>query len=125
MAERLRKEQKPPELIIPVPLHPARYRSRGFNQAIEIAWPISKALDIPIDNHTIKRIVNTGTQTKLHARERRKNLRGAFQLKKPLTAKHIAIIDDVITTGSTVTELAVVLKKAGAERIEVWSFARA
>jgi ComF family protein len=125
MAERLSKEQDHPELIIPVPLHPTRYRSRGFNQAIEIARPISKALGIPMDWHSIQRIINTGTQTKLDAKERHKNLRGAFQLKKPITAKHIVIIDDVITTGSTVTEVAKVLKKAGVKKIEVWSFARA
>lgn len=125
MAERLSKEQKHPELIIPVPLHPTRYRSRGFNQATEIARPISKVLNIAIDRHSIQRIIDTGTQTKLHAKERHKNLRGAFQLKKPIAANHVAIIDDVITTGSTVTELAKTLKKSGIEEIEVWSFARA
>ncbi len=125
MAQRLQAETPLPELIIPVPLHHARYRSRGFNQAIEISRPLSATLKIPMDNHAVKRIINTSSQSELHAKERHKNIRGAFQVKKAINAKHIAIIDDVITTGSTVTELAKVLKRAGVKRVDVWSFARA
>jgi len=125
MAQQRLDEAEQPERLIPVPLHPSRYRSRGFNQAIEIARPISTTLKIPMDNHAVKRVINTHSQSELHAKERHKNIRGAFQVKKSIDAKHIAIIDDVITTGSTVTELAKVLKKAGVERIDVWSFARA
>jgi ComF family protein len=125
MAQRLQTETSLPELLIPVPLHPTRYRSRGFNQAIEISRSLSVILNIPMDNYAVKRIINTGSQSKLHAKERHKNIRGAFQVKGAIKAKHIAIIDDVITTGSTVTELAKVLKRAGVERIDVCSFARA
>lgn len=114
-----------PELILPVPLHPSRYRERGFNQAIEIARTVSRELQIPLDLNSCSRHRNTPHQTRLTAKQRRKNLKNAFTVIKPISAQHIAILDDVMTTGSTAHELATVLKKAGVGRVDVWVCARA
>lgn len=114
-----------PELIVPVPLHPSRLRRRGFNQALELARPVAARLGVPLAPRLCRRVRATATQSLLGAEERRRNVRGAFELAAPLEARHVAIIDDVIATGSTVGELARVLRRAGAERIEVWAVARA
>lgn len=113
-----------PELIIPVPLHHARLKERGFNQALEIAKPIGKYFHIPVDTRTCIRIKNTQAQSSLIASKRKNNLKNAFGLSYPITAKHIAIVDDVMTTGNTVTEIAHLFKKAGVEKIDVWCCAR-
>ncbi len=113
-----------PEYIVPVPLHAKRIRERGFNQALEIAKPIAKQLQIPLLTHHVKRIRHTQAQAELPANQRRKNLRNAFAIKKPIQAKHVAIIDDVVTTGNTVCELAITLKRADIENIDVWCCAR-
>lgn len=114
-----------PELIVPVPLHPARLRERGYNQALELARPLARQFGIPLAPGLARRTRATATQSLLGAEERRRNVRGAFELIQPLTVRHVAIIDDVIATGSTVGELARLLRRAGAERIEVWAVARA
>jgi ComF family protein len=114
-----------PDLIIPVPLHKARYRERGFNQAIEIARTVAKEMQIPLDLTSCIRHRDTPHQTQLPAKKRRKNLKNAFSILKPIQARHIAILDDVMTTGTTAHELAYVLKKAGASRVDVWVCARA
>lgn len=113
-----------PELILPVPLHPRRLRERGYNQALELARPISAELGIPTDTATCIRAAYTSAQVGLDDRERRRNVRGAFAVARCPAAKHVAILDDVVTTGSTVTELALVLRRAGVERVDVWSVAR-
>ncbi|CAA9890437.1 ComF family protein [Candidatus Methylobacter favarea] len=125
LAERLDKRAKRPDCILPVPLHKARYRQRGFNQAIEIARTVSRELQIPLDLVSCHRHRNTPHQTALSAKKRRKNLKNAFSIIKPLYAQHIAILDDVMTTGSTVHELAAVLKNAGVGKVDVWVCARA
>lgn len=114
-----------PDLILPVPLHKSRYRQRGFNQAIEIARIVAKELQIPLDLTSCRRHRDTPHQTQLPAKKRRKNLKNAFSIIKPIHAGHIAILDDVMTTGSTADELAYVLKKAGVGRVDVWVCARA
>jgi ComF family protein len=106
-------------------LHKARYRERGFNQSIEIARTVGKELHIPVDVHSCIRHRDTPHQTQLTAKQRRSNMKNAFSIIKPITARHIAIVDDVMTTGSTVHELATVLKKAGAVQVDVWVCARA
>ena len=114
-----------PEIIIPVPLHKKRLRQRGFNQALEIARPISKTLDIPLSTKIIQRVKYTQAQSLLTAVERRKNLRHSFALAKPIITDHIVLIDDVVTTGTTVYELASLLKKQGVKTVGVWAVARA
>ncbi|HEV2213478.1 MAG TPA: ComF family protein, partial [Gammaproteobacteria bacterium] len=114
-----------PELLIPVPLHPSRLRERGFNQANELARPIARRFKIKVALQVCARVRATEVQSKLDAAERRKNLRNAFVVKHPLQGKHVAVLDDVVTTGATVEALSAVLKDAGAARITVWSVARA
>lgn len=114
-----------PDLIVPVPLHPARLRERGYNQALELARPVARRLRVPLVPERVRRTRATASQSLLAAAERRRNVRGAFELARPLAARHVAIIDDVMATGSTVGELARVLRRGGAERIEVWAVARA
>lgn len=113
-----------PDYILPVPLHPKRLKERGFNQALEIARPMAKQLNIPIATNICKRVRNTQAQTSIPAKLRRKNVKEAFQMIYPVQAKHIVILDDVITTGSTVLELSRTLRKAGAKTIEVLCCAR-
>ena len=125
LAEHLKQSAERPDLILPVPLHKSRYRSRGFNQAIEIARTVAKELQIPLDLTSCRRHRDTLHQSQLPAKKRRKNLKNAFSVVKPIHARHIAIVDDVMTTGSTAHELACVLKKAGVSRVDVWVCARA
>lgn len=125
LADRIQSLRDLPEMIIPVPLHRSRYVERGFNQALEIARPISKKLGIPIGFGLAKRNRNTAPQSGLDARERRKNLKNAFSVKKQRLPQSIVIVDDVITTGSTVNELAQTLRRHGVKQVEAWSFARA
>jgi len=113
-----------PEVIIPVPLHVSRQRERGFNQALELARPLGKYFDVPIDNRNVMRNRATSPQMGLDKQARRKNIRGAFELKRALLARHVAIVDDVVTTANTVNELATLLRRGGAERVDVWAVAR-
>lgn len=113
-----------PEIIIPVPLHKIRLKERGFNQALEIARLIAKLLNIPLYTDII-RINNTPPQTGMNAKERKRNIKNAYKITKPIRCKHALIIDDVMTTGSTVNELAKLLKRNGVERVDVGCCARA
>ncbi len=114
-----------PELIIPVPLHKKRLQTGGYNQSLELAKPISRHLNIPIENHACIRIKNTQAQSSLHAKRRKHNTKNAFSLISPIDAQHIAILDDVVTTGSTVTEFSQMLRKHQSNmRIDVWCCAR-
>src|SRR5690606_27231058 len=114
-----------PQLILPVPLGLARYRSRGFNQARELALPVSTALGIPVRNDVLERRRETAEQAGLNRRQRLRNVSGAFALLKPLDVKHVALLDDVITTGSTVTAVSQLLRDNGVQRVDVWAVARA
>jgi ComF family protein len=114
-----------PDLIVPVPLAADRYRRRGYNQAIELGIPIEKVLGVRMRTNLVIRTRETHEQAGLSRRQRRKNVRGAFSVRRALPGDHIAILDDVVTTGSTVNELSKVLRRAGARRIEVWAVARA
>ena len=125
VADKLLPEQGDPECIIPVPLHNKRLRKRGYNQSTEISRVIAKKTGITIEQNVALRHKSTLTQTGLKASERRKNIKGAFKVVGKLNYKHVLIVDDVITTGSTVNELATVLKKHGVERVGVLSIARA
>lgn len=114
-------------LVVPVPLHPLRLRRRGFNQSLLLARRISRRYSLPLDFTSLRRIRATAPQTELSAAERRKNIRGAFAVSRrhTLAEKDILLIDDVFTTGSTVEECAKVLLKAGANRVDVLTLARA
>jgi ComF family protein len=107
-------------VVVPVPLHRKRQRERGFNQAQLIA----KALALPVDTSIVRRCKNTVTQTGLSRSERSKNLAGAFEVDRDVKGQTILVIDDVLTTGATMNEIARALKKAGAQRVEVVTFAR-
>lgn len=115
-----------PDLIIPVPLHRGRLRQRGYNQALELARPLAKAFDVPLQHDLLQRLRATPAQTELDAVGRRRNVSGAFALypgvQLPL---HIALVDDVMTTGATLAECARTLKRAGVLRVDVWALARA
>ena len=114
-----------PDCILPVPLHPKRLKARGFNQALEIAKPIGQYFKIPIDTTSCIKIKNTKAQSSLTAKKRRHNMKNAFALSHQIKYKHIVIIDDVMTTGQTISEIANLLKLNGAEKIEAWCCARA
>jgi ComF family protein len=113
-----------PDLILPVPLHAKRLRERGYNQALEIARTVGRALSTPVEIHSCVRVLATPPQAGLEQKERQRNIRGAFDMVRPVDAGHVAILDDVVTTGSTVSELAKVLLKNGVKRVDVWAVAR-
>jgi ComF family protein len=117
-----------PTLLLAVPLSPQRLAERGFNQALEIAKPLSRTLGIALDAHAVSRVRNTQAQAMLHPDERRKNIRNAFtvspQAIERMRGQHVGIIDDVITTGETLNELAATLKRFGATRVTNLVFAR-
>jgi ComF family protein len=125
VVDKLLPEQGRPECIIPVPLHNRRLRQRGYNQSTEISRVLSKKMGLAIEHDVVLRQRSTLTQTGLKAKQRQKNIKGAFKVMRRLNAKHVLLVDDVITTGSTVNELAKVLKQSGIERIGVLSIARA
>lgn len=114
-----------PDAIIPMPMHPGRLKERGFNQALEISRFFSAFYQLPLDYSNLIRSRYTDLQAGLAASERQKNVRQAFAIKEPSVDKHIALVDDVMTTGSTVNEAAKLLKKHGVERVDVWTIARA
>lgn len=113
-----------PEIIIPVPLHPRRLRERGFNQALELAEPLARRWRLPVATNIVKRIRHTLPQSELSFTARASNLRDAFMVSGALNYRHVAIVDDVVTTANTVNEVARLLRTAGVERIQVWACAR-
>jgi len=125
LAERVDKNGV--EAIIAVPLYAKRYRDRGFNQAQLIAETLAKTLNIPLINHAVLRIKDTPTQTHLNAKQRRQNLKNAFDVEanKLSGIKHIALVDDVMTTGATMQSLAEqIKKKTSIKFIQAWSVAK-
>lgn len=116
--------EKLPECIIPIPLHKTRLQERGFNQALELARPIAKTLHIPLDYHSVSRIRATAAQSSVPAAKRLSNIKQCFQVNHKINVNHVAIIDDVMTTGNTVDEFARVLRQSGVNKIDVWCCAR-
>lgn len=112
-----------PDFITSVPLHPAKLRERGFNQAQEIARTVSNKAGIAMI--ASRKIRDTPSQTSLAWKEREKNIRDAFACDSDLTSRHVAMIDDVMTTGSTLNELAKTLLGQGAREVSAWVVARA
>jgi len=113
-----------PDLLIPIPLHYKKRNKRGFNQSRLIANILFKHFNIPVSGNFITRTRQTQSQASLDANQRKKNLKNAFEIKQTLPDR-VAIIDDIVTTGATVSELASLALKHGAKHIEVWSLARA
>ena len=112
-----------PQLLVPMPITRARLRERGFNQAVEIARVVSRALRVPAAARALERTRDAPPQSRLGRRARRANLRDAFACTRPLGARHVALIDDVVTTGATASAAARALKRAGVERVDVWALA--
>lgn len=111
------------DYLLPVPSHRRRLRERGFNQAYEISKILSKKLNIPILS-SIQKHKHTSPQASLSARQRHLNLKNSFSMRKDIPIARIAIIDDVITTGTTVNEIASLLRNNGIQHIEAWAIAR-
>jgi ComF family protein len=120
-------EQGPPavDALVPVPLHPAREARRGYNQAGEIARFAGEILALPVLDRVALRMRATEEQAALPAIVRRVNVSGAFEALAGCVPPAVAIVDDVLTTGSTADALASTLKRAGCRRVEVWAIARA
>lgn len=121
LAEVLRRQDFTQGLdaIVPVPIHWRRKFSRGFNQSELIARHLGRLLGIPVDIRSLRRIRNTKPQTRLSGAERRQNLKDAFKVRRPksVDGKRILLLDDVMTTGGTMTECARELRRAGATQI--------
>jgi competence protein ComFC len=122
--ERMRMEHW--DLIVPVPLHPAKQREREFNQAERLARRLGQATGIPVCRHALRRVRPTTSQTRLSREARAANVRQAFALHKPagIQGKRIVIVDDVFTTGATTSACARLLKQARAKSVCVWTVAR-
>lgn len=120
--------ETPPDLLIPTPLHRRRLRARGFNQALEVSRVVAERLDLPLAGEILERQRPTLSQAGLSAKMRRRNIRGAFRVPDQqaarVTARRVAILDDVLTTGSTAAEMSRVLLRAGAKSVEIWTIAR-
>ncbi|MRI31712.1 amidophosphoribosyltransferase [Endozoicomonas sp. OPT23] len=117
-----------PETIIPVPLHNQRLRVRGFDQSLLLARKLHTGINensvLSLESRLVKRQKYTDSQQGLTAKRRKTNLKNAFIISKSFSFRHVAIVDDVVTTGATVSEIALLLKKQGAERVDVWCLAR-
>jgi len=127
MAQRLAQRPEPlPDLLIPVPLSPGRLRRRGYNQALELGRVLARTLSLEFAPHAARRVRATAEQTRLDAAGRRRNVRGAFAVQASVVrGRHVALLDDVVTTGATMAELARAAGTAGAARVEAWAAARA
>ena len=124
MLDRLRIVPRP-AAIVPVPLHPARLRRRGYDQALELARPLARALQLPLLHDVLRRTKATSAQSRLDADARQRNLRDAFHIDAdtPLPG-HVVLVDDVMTTGATLHSAAHALRNAGVQRVDAWVCAR-
>lgn len=113
--------------IVPVPLHPRRYLKRGYNQSEEMGMMLSQRMGIPLWPELMHRIRNTPPQTRLEHSQRKKNVTGAFEVvyPDPIKERHILLLDDVYTTGSTLNACASVLKAVGARKVTALTLCRA
>ena len=113
-----------PDCIIPMPLSAQRLRERGFNQSHEIARGLARRLHVQVADAACKRIRHTPPQASLPLDQRRANIRGAFECTMDLDGARVAIVDDVLTSGATLNELARTLLRAGAAEVTGWVLAR-
>lgn len=123
LALRVAGAERPRRIVVP-PISPRRLRQRGFNQALELAKVVARGLGLRCEARAIVRLRETEAQHELDRARRLANLRGAFACAKRFDGEHVAIVDDVVTTGATVETLARVLKDSGAARVSVWAVAR-
>lgn len=121
----LREPLPHPDLILPLPLHRNRLKKRGFNQVRVVAQPLAHALNLPFDGKCLIRLKDTPPQHTLSAPLRATNLTEAFASTRSLAGAHVALVDDVMTTGHTLKAAALTLLGAGARRVDAWCFARA
>lgn len=112
-----------PELLIPTPMHIARLRRRGYNQAALLARALGQILGLEARQDILRKHRLTAPQVELSLKARRRNVRGSFEIQQQPTVKHVAIVDDVLTTGSTAAEMSKVLKQNGVDYIQVWALA--
>ena len=113
-----------PTLLIPVPIGRKKLFTRGFNQTMELARALNRAMGIEIDARSAQLVRTPDEQIGQTAAQRRRNLRGAFRVDRDLKGRHVALLDDVMTTGATLEALARAARKAGAATIEAWAVAR-
>ena len=118
------RDAPPPEVLIPIPLHRARLRQRGYNQALELARDLGGELNLPVLPTALRRVRATAPMPGLDLTTRRRNVRGAFAVNGTALPARVALIDDVMTSGATLNEAAKVLKRAGVEWVEVWVLSR-
>lgn len=124
MAERFRNVSRP-DALVPIPLHRARLRQRGFDQALELARPLGRSLGVPVLPGALMRHKPTQEQSRLSAIARSRNVKGAFAARERLPLpRHVALLDDVMTTGATLRAAAIALRRAGVERVDAWVAAR-
>jgi ComF family protein len=114
-----------PDLVLAPALTRARLRRRGFNQALEVAKVVARRVHAPCDISSLLKTRDTPPQPGLGRQERRANLRGAFRFRKRVEGMHVAVVDDVMTSGATMDAVAAVLKERGAARVSAWCVARA
>ena len=114
-----------PEALVPIPLHRTRLRNRGYDQSLELARPLARQLDLPLRHDLLRRVRATAPQSRLDAKARRRNLRDAFEVcSKPPLPAHVALFDDVMTTGATLHAAARALRQTGVRRVDAWVCAR-
>lgn len=118
-------EKQRPDVIIPMPLHANRIKQRGFNQSLQLVKPLAKLSGLKLDSTSCQRQRDTEHQTGKNARQRHQNIKGAFTFSNDNNYKHVVIFDDVVTTGSSISELSKTLKQNGVNRVDVWCLARA
>jgi ComF family protein len=126
LQNRFHEDLPRPDFLLPVPLAQKRQRQRGYNQAAMLADWLGKHLQLPVQDQLAQRTRETPTQQGLDAKARKRNLRGAFVLadEGKIRDKHVALVDDVLTTGSTADVISRLLIKAGARRVDVYCLAR-
>lgn len=126
MAQRLSERAAPrPDVVVPVPLRRTRLYTRGYNQTLELASALKSVMRLDIDADAARLVRAPAEQIGQTAAQRRRNLRGAFRIERDLGGLHVALLDDVMTTGATLDALARAARKAGAAKIEAWALARA
>lgn len=112
------------DFILPMPMHPLRLQERGFNQSLELAKGIANYWQLPLALSHCQRVKNTPPQASLPLKDRVRNIKGAFSCDDGFRGKHVAIVDDVMTSGASLNELAKTLKQAGANKVSCWVIAR-